>query len=71
MSGAIHECRCCPPRFAKFPVRIQSILFRYELSVLLGACWMPRSSKTATLSAAATRRAARRMRSSSTPQRRA
>ena len=37
-SGANDECRCCPPFFAKFPVRIHSSLFRYEHSVLLGAC---------------------------------
>ena len=28
ISGAIHECMCCPPGLAKLPVRIQSILFR-------------------------------------------
>ena len=37
-SGANDECRCCPPRLAKLPVRIHSSLFRYEHSVLLGAC---------------------------------
>ena len=59
-SGANDECRCCPPRLAKLPVRIHSSLFRYEHSVLLGACWMPRSSNTETLAAAAIRRAAAR-----------
>ena len=37
-SGANVECRCWPPRLAKFPVRIHNSLFRYEHSVLLGAC---------------------------------
>ncbi len=58
-SGANHECRCWLPGLAKLPVSIHSSLLRYEQSVEFGACWTPRSSNTATLSAAAIRRAAR------------
>ena len=60
--------RCIPPGLPKLPVRIQSIRLTYEHSVLFGPCWMPRSSNTDTLSAPAMRRAAARMRLSSTPQ---
>src|SRR6476620_10750049 len=35
-SGANDECRCCPPRLAKLPVRIHSSLLREEQRVLLG-----------------------------------
>ena len=61
-------CRCIPPGLPKLPVRIHSSRLRYEQSVLLGACWMPRSSNAETLSAPAIRRDAARIRSSSTPQ---
>ena len=69
-SGANAECRCWPPRLAKLPVRIHSSFSRYEHSVVFGACWMPRSSKIATLAGRARCAAtAARISSSSTPQR--
>ena len=57
------------PARPKLPVSRKSSFSRYELSVECGACWMPRSSKTETLPALASRRAVARMSSSSTPQR--